>query len=232
MNTFFLDNETMKILGQMVHSTKNIDSEENYETLNKGFKRAGIISVNEDGEEVMDEMASLIIETYLTSRNRVILRYEKTDRIISRAYYFLDDVIVMLTAYRDGGEFVWLPSAMHLAGSIAELIENQKIVSVNKKIEEIKCDKEINEINYETELSQYKPRSEGEANTLWIKCVGENKEVSNFVNVVFTNNSAYLYNCEKGKITYSLADRITVVNTLGKWMIDTHRNLIMNAMTA
>ena len=48
-----------------------------------------------------------------------------------------------------------------------------------------------------------------------------------FIYVVFKNKCAYYYRQEENKFYYGSADRSTIVNILGNWMLCQHRNLIM-----
>ena len=132
MNSIFLDNEMMSFLAA-VRAREEIDEE----TLMQQSRKLEEIfrsdseddSEPEDGQYDYDDrdgdedgstvcMPHLMVETYLRSPVRVITEFHKQDRIVRRGYYFEDDLIVMLNAYRDGGEFMWLPSITYLMLSV------------------------------------------------------------------------------------------------------------------
>lgn len=241
MKNIFLDNETMLILAN-IRTREITDEEANIlqMKLKKVLQKEGDsdeIDGVEDGGEI-DYMSQTMIDTYLKSSVRVIVELHKADCIVKRGYYFYNDLIVLLDAYRDGGEFMWLPSVTLLMGSIADMISDQPIESENEEIEGVLstgCDEEnslekllecVTEEKYRR-LLQEKPlqnpylQMKGSSTTEDKKCI---------IDVFFTNNSAFYFRQEDNKFYYGTANRSTIVNILGNWMLCQHRNMIMNML--
>lgn len=216
MRRVFIDNETMQILAALRKGDKPEESV--FQELMT--KLENIIS---------DEMGQVLIETYLRSDIRVIMEFVKKDSIMKTGFYFMGDFIVMLNAYRDGGELMWLPTLHHLNGALAEMISDQVIQCGNEQIEgtfESYCTEDNCVEELLTNVSEEKYREVlqkvDDANPkLWMK------SDNYFIYVVFAENSAFYYVQEDKKFYYGCADRPSIVNIMSRWMRKQHSNLIM-----
>ena len=235
--SLFLDNEIMSILASMYSGKQVEESEQSRqkEKLEEALSKIGEVNEADDEEDDSESMSQMLVETYLKSRTRLVIELQKKDCIVKRGYYFIDDVIVMLDAYRDGGELMWLPSMMYLNGSLADMIEDIAIDCENEEFEgnfSEYCDekncldllaKKVPEGKYHQLLQ--------EVNTdtlcLWMKGENSLNESKCFIYVIFKEKSAYYFRMEEDSFYYGTANRPTIVNIMGNWMLWQHRDLIL-----
>lgn len=232
MKTIFLDNELMSILAEIRTGKK--EDEKYTESKVKKLKEA--LNKHIDTKTELDEMTRILIETYLKSFTRVVISYHKKDQIVKRGYYFYDDLIVMLNAYRDGGELMWIPSAKMLMGTIAELIDKNICECENEEFEG-EFGNYCNEINDIEKLiegvreDKYRlvlQKEKEDVSYLWLKGSSALEENKCFIYVILGEQGNYYYfRQEENKFLYGTANYSTIVNILGKWMISQHRNLII-----
>ena len=239
MKTIFLDNETMSILASIRTREITDEEEKNLQMkLEEALQKKGNSDENDEAEDSseIDSMSQLLIDTYLKSSVRMIVEFHKADCIVKRGYYFYDDLIVMLDAYRDGGEFMWLPSANLLMGSIADMISDQSIDCENEEYEgtlSTYCDegnyseKLMESVTEEKYLSLLQ-ENQLQDSYLRMKGISSTEDHNCFIDVIFKNHCAFYFRQEENKFRYGTANRPTIVNILGNWMLLQHRNLIMN----
>lgn len=251
MKTIFLDNETLSILSDIREG--KIENEEDNKAKYQKLEEA-LLNQKRDDENAKDifesdAMGEVMIETYLKSPVRVSIEFCKPGAICIRGYYFVDDVIVMLNMYRDGGEFMWLPTAKLLMGSIADMIGDENIVSVSKEIDasEAKndqygneeyeetlteeCDKEnYTDVIKENVKDEYKKFLQGSGEqSVYLKMTGTgiSEEKNCFIYIAFDNKTVYYFKNKGKKLNYGKANFHTIVNIIGEWMLNQHRSLIV-----
>lgn len=99
--------------------------------LKDAFIGAGII----DKETLdMDVMAEELLNAYLLSENRVVLHFHGEKEYVIHGFYFGDDMITMVSAYKEGGEFLWLPTGNYIIGVFADLLKDIEIKENRKNL--------------------------------------------------------------------------------------------------
>ncbi|SDZ96807.1 hypothetical protein SAMN05216349_10360 [Oribacterium sp. KHPX15] len=239
MNSVFLDNETISFLAD-IYARKEIDKEtilRNSKKLEEIFKTEGDANNNQDDNEYESSvsMSQILIETYIRSSVRVVVEFHKKHKIVKRGYYFDDDLIVLLEAYRDGGEFLWLPTIKNLMGSLAYMISDQIIECGNEEFKgSLKV--QVNEGNYmdclikgvtEERYQNLLKEDRSQDEYLWIRGISSIKGENCFAYVIFKNHCAFYFYQDNSGFCYGCADRSTIVNIIGKWMLFQHRELIV-----
>lgn len=97
-------------------------------------------------------------------------------------FYFVDDLITMVSAYKEGGEFLWLPTGNYIIGVFADLLKDIEIKENRKNLQDFS--EYCTEDNYKEILPQqitetlYKDilLSSSGKNELWMKGHGSSKE--------------------------------------------------------
>ena len=229
MKKFYLKLDILNMLSDEKRR-KTFGTEEE-SMLKDAFIDAGII----DKETLeMDAMAEELLNAYLMSENRVILHFHEEKEYVIHGFYFVDDLITMVSAYKKGGEFLWLPTGNYIIGVFADLLKD---IEIKEKQEEFTGDfsEYCTEDNYKEILPQqitetlYKDilLSSSGKNELWMKGHGSSKEDQFFIYVVFKDQKAYYYRQENMQFTYGRADEIQLIQILSGWMLKKHRELIM-----
>jgi len=180
-------------------------------------------------------MMQLLVEAYLKSRTRLVVMLHKEDRIVKRGYYLEDDVIVMLDAYRDGGELMWLPSVKYLVGSIADMLSTLTIECEREEFAgefAVYCNEEdyMDVLAYSVPEGKYRQllqEEDSQAPYLWMHGKSTVNESESFIYVTFKDSVAYYFRQEEERFTYGTVDYPALVNILGHWMLTQHRELIM-----
>ena len=229
MKKFYLKLDILNMLSDEKRR-KTFGTEEE-SMLKDAFIDAGII----DKETLeMDAMAEELLNAYLMSENRVILHFHEEKEYVIHGFYFVDDLITMVSAYKEGGEFLWLPTGNYIIGVFADLLKD---IEIKEKQEEFTGDfsEYCTEDNYKEILPQqitetlYKDilLSSSGKNELWMKGHGSSKEDQFFIYVVFKDQKAYYYRQENMQFTYGCADEIQLIQILSGWMLKKHRELIL-----
>ena len=187
MKKFYLKLDILNMLSD--EKRRKIFETEEESMLKDAFIDAGII----DKETLeMDAMAEELLNAYLMSENRVILHFHEEKEYVIHGFYFVDDLITMVSAYKEGGEFLWLPTGNYIIGVFADLLKD---IEIKEKQEEFTGDfsEYCSEDNYKEILPQqitetlYKDilLSSSGKNELWMKGHGSSKEDQFFIYVVF-----------------------------------------------
>ena len=122
MKKFYLKLDILNMLSDKKRR-KTFGTEEE-SMLKDAFIDAGII----DKETLeMDAMAEELLNAYLMSENRVILHFHEEKGYVIHGFYFVDDLITMVSAYKEGGEFLWLPTGNYIIGVFADLLKDIEI---------------------------------------------------------------------------------------------------------
>ena len=229
MKKFYLKLDILNMLSD--EKRRKIFETEEESMLKDAFIDAGII----DKETLeMDAMAEELLNAYLMSENRVILHFHEEKEYVIHGFYFVDDLITIVSDYKEGGEFLWLPTGNYIIGVFADLLKD---IEIKEKQEEFTGDfsEYCSEDNYKEILPQqitetlYKDilLSSSGKNELWMKGHGSSKEDQFFIYVVFKDQKAYYYRQENMQFTYGCADEIQLIQILSGWMLKKHRELIM-----
>ena len=122
MKKFYLKLDILNMLSDEKRR-KTFGTEEE-SMLKDAFIGAGII----DKETLdMDVMAEELLNAYLLSENRVVLHFHGEKEYVIHGFYFVDDMITMVSAYKEGGEFLWLPTGNYIIGVFADLLKDIEI---------------------------------------------------------------------------------------------------------
>lgn len=228
MKRFYLKSDILYMLSGGIDS----NSENNQkDKIIEAFIDAGII--NKETFE-MDSMAEALLNSYLTSKNRVVLHFYGEKEYKIQGFYFVDDLITMVSAYKQEGEFLWLPTGNYIIGILAELLRDVKIEDTSEEFES-EFVSYCSEDNYKDVLFQYVREGKyrdillnpSGKNELWMKGHGSNEEDQFFISVIFQEQKAYYYRLENRKFTYGCANEIDIIQILSNWMLKKHRELII-----
>ncbi len=189
----------------------------------------------EEENYMISDMNQMLVDTYIRSSTRLIIEFIKSDCVVKRGYYFYDDIIVMLNAYSEGGELMWLPSIKLMIGSITEMINDQSIECDDEQFEGeffADCNGEyiLDQIYNSLSEEKYRQLLKEDKSKFCHLCVNGSSDSENeksFVYVIFKDKSAFYYRQEENYLYYGSAKRSTLVNILGDWALRQHRNLIM-----